>query len=85
MLDKAGTDVSKRSRRTARLRRAQAESVPAPREGEAARWMHHLLEMPLARMDRVALARDLINQPGFNLDAEFAHAMEVLIAQELDA
>jgi hypothetical protein len=85
MHDKAGTHTSQRSRHTGRVRRAEQHYVPAPREGEAGRWMQHLLELPCTRMDRVAQARDMIAQPSFNLDSEFAQAMEVLIAQELDA
>lgn len=85
MHDKAGTRTSQRSRHTGRLRRAEPHHVPALREGEVGRWMRHLLELPCARVDRVARARDMIAQPSFNLESEFAQAMEVLIAQELDA
>ena len=72
--------------RTTSVHRADSlRHAPAQRDGEAARWMQHLLELPATRMDRVAQARDLIADPAFNLDAEFASAMRVLIAQELDA
>ena len=87
-----GDNITTRHDTIRRLRGARASrrgdglhQAPGARDAEAAQWLSRLMTLPRARLCRVAQARRKIEAPDFDLDAEFAIAMEVFMAQELDA
>ncbi|MBX3459438.1 MAG: flagellar biosynthesis anti-sigma factor FlgM [Planctomycetes bacterium] len=84
--DSYTTERVQRIRPSQRMKRAETNVYAAPPRAEVsaqARFAKAAREIPAVRMDRVDALREKLNAAGYDLDAEFKAAMQILIDEAL--